>query len=145
MGGGFLLLPCPDPAYSPAIAVNYSGQVVGSYMTTTGFPGAFSGKGEEQKSHPPQSRPAVSTGRARWWVGQQNAATRFAFLWDPNLGLLNLNELLIPPQPGWNLAEAIGINGNMQIIGTGTYQGVDHAFLLDRVGTRVTEMVNLLL
>jgi hypothetical protein len=74
-----------------------------------------------------------------------NNGKQFAFLWDPTLGLMDLNDLLIPSQPDWVLYTANGINGNMRIIGQGTYQGESHAFLLNRVGTSATEAVNFLL
>jgi hypothetical protein len=57
------------------------------------------------------------------------ATTDFAFLWQPDTGLVNLNSLL-PPDSGWVLNSASGINNLGQIIGTGTYLGQPRPFLL---------------
>ena len=131
------------------MAVNYSGQVVGNYTkSSTGASLAFLWQGGASKNLTSLSSAANDINRAGQvvgWAKKSGGSPQFAFLWDPALGLLNLNELLIPPQPGWNLTEAVGINGNMQIIGTGTYQGETHGFLLNRVGSCASESVNLLL
>lgn len=57
-----------------------------------------------------------------------------AFLWGPNLGLLDLNNL-IPQQCvagncGWVLVNAQAINARGEIAGWGTIEGNTHAFLL---------------
>ncbi len=61
-----------------------------------------------------------------------NAARRreMAFLYDgvPH----DLNDL-IPPNSGWILQDARGINDRGQIVGSGTHEGKDHAFLLTPV------------
>jgi probable HAF family extracellular repeat protein len=51
-----------------------------------------------------------------------------AFLYDGN-AMLDLNGQ-IPPDSGWVLAEARGINDNGQIVGSGVINGQVHAFLL---------------
>lgn len=66
---------------------------------------------------------------------------QWAFLWDAEYGMMNLNRLLISPEPDWQLTHAADINMDMQIIGVGQYKGVQHGFLLQRVGTSVTEAV----
>jgi probable HAF family extracellular repeat protein len=57
----------------------------------------------------------------------------YAAIWDPDNGWQNLNDL-IPPDSGWNLAAATGINDSGQIVGYGVnqdYPNYLHAFLLD--------------
>jgi probable HAF family extracellular repeat protein len=44
----------------------------------------------------------------------------------------DLNSL-IPPNSGWTLSEAFGINDTGQITGTGAINGATHAFLLNPV------------
>ena len=52
-----------------------------------------------------------------------------AFLWDRTNGIQDLNSL-ITAKSGWLLSEARGINSNGQIVGSGTINGQQHAFLL---------------
>ena len=68
-------------------------------------------------------------------VGKSN---NLAFLWSDNNGngqsdsgeMVDLNTLL-PPNTGWNLTEARDINDIGQIVGTGTINGQNHAFLMN--------------
>jgi probable HAF family extracellular repeat protein len=55
-----------------------------------------------------------------------------AFLYNEIEGMLNLNNL-IPLDSGWVLSYASNINYSGQIIGNGTIDGEDHAFLLTPV------------
>ncbi len=57
------------------------------------------------------------------------AGTEAAFLYR-NATMVNLNTML-PPNSGWNLQYANGINERGQIIGYGTFNGQGRAFLLD--------------
>jgi len=141
--GGFIDLTAPRTGY--ARAVNFAGQVVGTYSPTQFTSRAFLWEGGKIKDLTYLQSTAYGINRAGQVVGNAKEYDQFAFLWDPNFGLMNLNGLIIPPQPDWVLVNARGINANMQIIGMGTYQGVTHAFLLDRVGTTVAEIVGLLL
>jgi probable HAF family extracellular repeat protein len=52
-----------------------------------------------------------------------------AFLWTPNIGLLNLNALLVVSD-GWQLGGATSINNAGQIVGAGLHNGQLRAFLL---------------
>jgi probable HAF family extracellular repeat protein len=52
-----------------------------------------------------------------------------AFVWTRGEGMQDLNNL-IPPDSGWTLAAAEGINLKGQITGYGTINGQTHAFLL---------------
>jgi probable HAF family extracellular repeat protein len=54
-----------------------------------------------------------------------------AFLFS-NGTMSDLNSL-IPPNSGWTLSEAFGINDTGQITGTGAINGATHAFLLNPV------------
>lgn len=56
--------------------------------------------------------------------------TRFAFYWDYDNGMKNLNDL-IPQNSGWTLNRANAINDNGQIVGEGTKDGKSRAFLLN--------------
>src|SRR5438874_2687732 len=55
-------------------------------------------------------------------------ATR-AFLWTREHGMIDLTTLL-PPDSGWTLTEANGINDAGQIVGAGIHGEHLHAFLL---------------
>ncbi len=52
-----------------------------------------------------------------------------AFIWSPEKGMQNLNDL-IPANSGWQLQFATGINDRGQITGQGVIGGQSHAFLL---------------
>jgi probable HAF family extracellular repeat protein len=56
-----------------------------------------------------------------------------AFLWSPWTGTLDLNTV-IPPDSGWTLNSATGINLFGQIVGNGTVNAQSHAFLLTLKG-----------
>jgi probable HAF family extracellular repeat protein len=53
-----------------------------------------------------------------------------AFRWTQAEGMINLNTLL-PPNSGWVLLEAYGVNDNGQITGNGLRNGFIHAFRLN--------------
>jgi hypothetical protein len=56
-----------------------------------------------------------------------------AFLWQGDIGTVNLNDL-IDPSSGWGLAKACATNDSGQIVGYGTNSdGVEHSLLLTRV------------
>jgi probable HAF family extracellular repeat protein len=52
-----------------------------------------------------------------------------AFIWTKSKGMVDLNTL-IPADAGWVLQTANSVNGEGQIVGTGTINGATHAFLL---------------
>ena len=52
-----------------------------------------------------------------------------AFVWSPSTGMLDLNNL-IPANSGWVLEFAYAINDQGQIVGEGTLNGQQEAFLL---------------
>src|SRR5262249_47040321 len=53
-----------------------------------------------------------------------------AFLWDPFLGMRDLNDL-IPAGSGWIFKQARGINDNGEIVGVGMHNGEVRSFLLE--------------
>lgn len=55
-----------------------------------------------------------------------------AFLWREQNGMQDLNDLL-PPDSGWTLSGAFGINDAGQIVGDGSFNGRSTAFLLNPV------------
>jgi probable HAF family extracellular repeat protein len=55
-----------------------------------------------------------------------------AFLWSSKTGMINLNKR-IPTGSGWVLQAATSINVFGQIVGNGTINGAQHAFLLTPV------------
>jgi probable HAF family extracellular repeat protein len=52
-----------------------------------------------------------------------------AFVWSARSGMRDLNAL-IPANSGWELQGAVAINVAGQIVGVGTVNGTQHAFLL---------------
>lgn len=64
-----------------------------------------------------------------WSTTGADPATPHAALWSPSSGMWDLNDL-IPPDSGWLLYSATGINLFGQIVGYGTINGETHAFLL---------------
>ena len=63
-------------------------------------------------------------------VGNGNcfASGSHAFVWTANDGIQDLNALI--PTSGWILQQALAINVAGQVVGVGTIQGNQHAFLL---------------
>ena len=54
-------------------------------------------------------------------------STQHAFLWEDG-EIIDLNSL-IAPESGWELTSALEINNNGDIIGIGTYNGVERGFV----------------
>ncbi len=68
-----------------------------------------------------------------------------AFVWSAASGMQNLNYMLEPLSgAGWDLDEATAINDFGQIVGRGTHDGVEHAFLLTPVSEPATSLLMLL-
>lgn len=61
--------------------------------------------------------------------GNCTGAGSHAFVWSANNGMRDLNAL-IPANSGWVLQNAVAINVAGQIVGVGTVNGNQHAFLL---------------
>jgi len=67
-----------------------------------------------------------------WQVVGWNITDSAAFLYDSNTDqAVDLNKLIVPPMlEKWLLTQAVDINDQGQIIGTGTHNGIVAAFLL---------------
>jgi probable HAF family extracellular repeat protein len=64
-----------------------------------------------------------------------------AFIWDETSGFQDLNNL-IPANSGWILEGAWGINNKGQIVGNGSINGQENAFLLTPISQSVPEPVS---
>ena len=110
-----------------AYAVNFFGNVVGVNSANHAFLwtqasgmqdlGALAGDDESSAAAINILAQVVGTSGSR------------AFLWSARKGMQDLNTL-IPPDSGWTLSSATGINVFGQIVGDGTVNGQYHAFLL---------------
>lgn len=123
---------------SAATAINAAGEVVGSSVTaanethafvydTAGVMrdlGVFTG-GHDSRAY------GINDGGLIIGSAEDSAANSRAFVWMPGGAIRDLNDL-IPPNSGWVLKEARGINNAGDIVGYGTIGGVDHAFLVER-------------
>jgi probable HAF family extracellular repeat protein len=63
-----------------------------------------------------------------WATMDSNSGYGFAFLWSRET-MVDLNSFL-PTNSGWVLYGATGINDLGQIVGDGTHNGLNRAFLL---------------
>lgn len=64
-----------------------------------------------------------------WSTTASSPYSSHAMLWLPYFGMWDLNDL-IPANSGWVLYSATGINNRGQVVGNGTINGREHAFLL---------------
>jgi probable HAF family extracellular repeat protein len=89
---------------------------------------------------PANSSYANALNNSAWIVGYSTTAsgTNQAFLWRGGV-MTNLNDL-IPPNSGWVLTNATGINEHNEIVGSGLYQGQSRAYML-RQGGRISKVV----
>jgi probable HAF family extracellular repeat protein len=124
--------------FSEALAISNTGWVVGYSIVTGSTERAFlwrDGTGLQDLGalgfNHSRATDVNSHGQV---VGFASAFANFpsfggaAFVWE-NGALTNLNNL-IPPDAGWNLLSAEGINENGDIVGFGTFNGQQRAFLL---------------
>jgi probable HAF family extracellular repeat protein len=115
-----------------ATAINDRGQIVGfsySYHLGTTHAVAFTHQGVIDLGTPGGESEAHALNNLGQVVGSSQGG---AFLTDLNGGpMVNLNTL-IPPESGWTLGTADGINDAGQIVGTGQLPGnnIVHAYLL---------------
>jgi probable HAF family extracellular repeat protein len=61
---------------------------------------------------------------------QDEEGTQRACAWFPNVGIVDLNNLL-PPNTPWRLLEATAVNDADQIVGYGLFNGEPRAFLME--------------
>jgi probable HAF family extracellular repeat protein len=116
---------------SRAIAINNSGQIVGTSDLAGGGSHAFlyeSGVMRDLGSLGGDSAP-VAINNAGLIIGNSSPSGPFLYL---NGTMRSLNDL-IPAGSGWRLQQASGINSSGQIVGTGLLNGQQVGFLLTPV------------
>lgn len=129
---GAHLLPILEE-YSSALALNSRGVIL--LRATPGDLFLYSG-GRLEAIDIPKSTPRAlnKDGIVVGSVGPSPAEQR-AFVWDKAHGTENLNTL-IPPNSGWKLEVASGVNDRGDIVGWGDHNGVQNAGFLLRLSGR---------
>jgi len=139
--GNIYMLNTPyDGAPSQAQAISDNGFIVGGVKTSLNgvWHAALWKDGQVTDLGMPDSDSsfAEDVNNLGQTVGYQyimgNAYQR-AYMWEKGMAV-DLNSL-IDPLSGWSLWEATSINDNGQIVGTGLYNGTNHAFLLTPINT----------
>jgi probable HAF family extracellular repeat protein len=115
-------------------AINAAGWLAGGSTTATGYLHSFLyANGQLQDlgtlGGPNSSAYGVNDFGQVVGYSQMAGGASSAFLWS-NGQLRDLNEL-IAADTGWRLLEASDINNNGQIVGFGTFNGLQRAFRLD--------------
>ncbi|MEM9554073.1 MAG: DUF3466 family protein [Acidobacteriota bacterium] len=113
----------PNTASVSAVALNESGQVVGSISDFSEPPAGFLW---DQGTFTSLSFRPSAINEAAWIVGSNDTG---AVLWRD--GQLELLSDLVVPGSGWSLSRAVGINDRGQIIVRGRKNGRIAALLLD--------------
>lgn len=122
----------PEGKLSQARAINDRGEVVGWGDADDGLHAFLYRNGKMEDLGTLGDEPASA-----WAINEQtqivggssvNERVFHAFLWQDGK-MTDLNSL-IPPQSGWMLRLAQGINERGQIVGVGRYKGQAHGFLL---------------
>jgi probable HAF family extracellular repeat protein len=122
---------------SSARAINSAGQVVGwsnvgKYSAERAFSWTSSGGMHNLGSlggYASEARAINDSGTVVGWSYLSDDYTTHAFVWTASGGLQDLNSL-IPANSGWVLMYANSINAAGDIVGSGTINGLPHAFLL---------------
>jgi probable HAF family extracellular repeat protein len=115
---------------SYAMGINAAGNIVGSSTDSSGFLQAFlwTHAGIQSLGTLPGATSSMAYG-----INSSGSVVGYsgghAFLWANGI-MTDLNTL-IPLGSGWELDAAYGVNDTGEIVGTGTYNGQSHAFLLD--------------
>lgn len=126
---------------SSATAINDKGEIVGTAGTARGRINALLWHYKQMKLLPNLQEYTISfanyinnNGAIVGWNNKAYSrwngisANSRAVLWQ-NDNVCDLNSL-IPPSSGWTLNDAQGINNNGWIVGSGTYRGHCHIYLL---------------
>ena len=126
--------------FAYAYGINDAGQIVGEATGSGDSPShaflrSVAGTMQDLSTLGGTSSTALALNSAGLVVGNARtaAAIKHAFLYDDG-AMRDLNNL-IPAGSGWTLATATGINDGDQIVGSGTINGNDHAFLLTPLPT----------
>lgn len=144
-GAGLTALPSlPDCLENRASSVNNRNQIVGSCLYTTGWPSLYRAVFWGSDSSPIDigdlpggydSSLAYAINESGQVVGASSVENGdlHAFIWEENIGIQDLNDLIDPNEPllgTFVLQVATGINDKGQIIGYGEHDGKQHGFLL---------------
>ncbi len=134
--------------YSHAYGINDSGQVVGHSLTADEEFHAFLYDNDamvDLGTLGGTSSHAYGINDSGQVVGRSyfalNDTKSHAFLYDENLGMLDLNNLILPAS-GWELELARDINSSGQIVGYGQINGRKRAFLLTPVPDSTIPVAN---
>ncbi len=131
---------------SYAMAVNASGQVAGSAQLVSGYSHAFLANGGQTtdlgtlgggSSYGYGMNAAGQVVGYSWTASNQ---VTHAFLYSDGQ-MIDLNSLITTQN--WILTQAFAINASGQIVGSGLFNGVEHAFRIDPVVAPVQAQVSL--
>ena len=127
---GAHLLTLPAAEFSSALALNARGDVL--LKTTPGGISLYSDGKLDPLDIPKATPHAMNENAVVVGSFGLNPDAQRAFVWDKAHGMQDLNTL-IPPNSGWTLEVASGINDRGEIVGWGDHGGVENAGFLLRL------------